>query len=1218
MDAPSRKKHKALTDEERLQMDDDLRNGMTIEEAAIKYGVSEATVRRNHKHIPPDRDNGTFDRTRKRTRKRTYSQIDVPLEEYVMSYEQEKALTREDIKTRARKLASNLGFPDFRTSDSWLDLFLKCRPAVKERLKAGSASRHKATSLPQSVTMPGRLASNAPRNNVLELTEDVAVMPRPAKPSQHVTTKDRKSLKMAAVEELAVLRSGKPAGPIPQHDGMRNTLTSEKPSPRNEAITPTEQKMYQFFRNLRSGAKDYLNDVEWSVEKILDRLKNLLLSDVVPDDARPCGLVTRNAATQTETTTGDLGAVKKGDILCSGESDYEVVRVLHSGSTGQWVTCFKRETVDEMVQMKILREDVFGAFRGRCEIELKRHDVYESPGSFRQIFGCFRHKSRVCLFFDSRGASLFREWINERDFFTTPPFADVIMDEIRCYMVGALLELVGLCIMPDHFWRHQFPSNVFVFVLKANYTMVQMVAPSAQDGSVDDSEDSRSSAESSQPVQCPDQLSDESTNSSTMSPTIVVKAPSSHPSSFPRAVTIQGAGMRTAFTMQAPGPITAATTQSTGKRSAISPHSTIRKKRLPSFPESLVHPQSTATRNYSEQSMVLDINSPWPNPSILQVEDSNSLPDVGVLHLMFGERAQESSIPLASPAAAPWLLDDAFAVNRNANSLSQGLPENPAPGWPRDPMISSINEPWLNHSLLQVQGLNNVQNSKLPYLFSGRWYQEPSATTAGLCLHDAAFAGNADSFLQHSHHPQAPVAGELRDLNAPTESLGDLLWGTPFLDSTLPNDLQSSLYMAQESACEWSRELTESLGDPFFCAPSLNSSHRDGFSSSPSMAQDSARGISYVAQEPYPGCYQGSSAPVANSGDQGSLLENIANLLDLQFSGEPSCGSSYPNDGLQNCYMSQDPNSGHCHGWSTPMANPEDPEFSDVPALASSHANSFQSLSRVLFEGTSSVQVRPSDIAPEALRQYHPIKRVCNRNAILQDDMQRLKSPGELLDTRVLSAICTLARNAINSQQKYSNYHGMLDPYWVARCNPHYKVCAAVRDAVQAGKTVVQPCFDGSNHFVTVVSHGRDGHVVRLLDSMDGLPTPNLLLQIWALFNVDDRPMRVELPRCPQQATGSNNCLVYAAAFALDTLDGLALTDANYGPEGEFRNWIKRMLDDEKLLPTPRKRAGRGQNLTVKKVDSLIITAEQAEKIRLDLNIFVAGIEETADGLPFL
>ncbi|OQV13691.1 hypothetical protein BV898_12085 [Hypsibius exemplaris] len=777
MDAPLRKKAKVLkkepkvlTNEERSRMIKDLTADvpMTLANAAKKYGVSTATVRRIRISIPPDSDNldETFEPRRKRPRKRKYPELDAPLNAWAASLrKQEIVLKREDVKDHAVKLAKKLAkdkkFLKFKASDHWLNLILKHCPAVKERLHPDSASLRNAASLPQSVT------------------------PRPAKPSQHATKKGCKSLIMAAVEERTISQSGKPAGPIPQHGGMRNTLTSEKPSPR---ITPTEQKMYQFFRNLQSGAKDYLNDVEWSVEKILDHLKNLLLSDVVPDDARPSGSVTRKAAIQTQTTTGDLGAVKKGDILSSGESDYEVVRVLHSGSTGQWVTCFKRETVDEMVQMKIFCEHALGAFQGRCEIELKRHDVYESPGeehSFRQIFGCFRHKSRVCLFFDSRGASLFREWINKRDFFTSPPFADVIMDEIRCYMVGALLELVGLCIMPDSFWRHRFPSNVFVFVLKANYTMVQMVVPSAQDGCVEDITDSRCSAESSPPVQCPDQPSDEPTNSSAMSPTIAMKAPSSDPS-FPRLVTIQGAGMKTAFAMQDPGSRTAATTQITGKRTAASPDSTSRKKRLQSFPEPLVRPQSTAAGNYSEQPMVLDIN-----------------------------------------------------------------------------------EPWRNHSLPQIQGLSNVQSSKLPYLISGPWYQEPSATTAdprvaAPCLQDAAFAGNTGSFLEHSHLPQAPAAGGPRDFSAPAEGIGDLL----------------------------------------FCAPSLDSSHRDGFQNS-LMAQDSAYGLS-----------QGSTAPISeNLIDPGDF--NLESWININLN---------VND-FQNSCMVQDPNYGNTQESSAPIAIPGDPEF---------------------------------------------------------------------------------------------------------------------------------------------------------------------------------------------------------------------------------------------------------------------------------------------------
>ncbi|OWA55069.1 hypothetical protein BV898_19454 [Hypsibius exemplaris] len=529
--------------------------------------------------------------------------------------------------------------------------------------------------------------------------------------------------------------------------------------------------------------------------------------------------------------------------------------------------------------------------------------------------------------------------------------------------------------MPDSFWRHRFPSNVFVFVLKTNYTMAQMVVLSAQDGSVEDSADSRCSAESSHP----DQPSDESTNSSAMSPTIAMKAPSSHPSSFPRAVTIQGTGMRTApIPERQPR-----STQNIGKRSAVSPRSPSRKKLLPSFPGPLVRPQFTATRNYAEQPVVLHFGLP---------------------HAISGGRFQASSVLITDSTAAP------LPANRDAGSfpLSQFQLKNSA----QVSMVSDFNERWLNSFPCQVQGLSDAQNCSL------------------------------------SHPNSGELSQDLRTRRSPMS----------------PSTVSSSEKLAEE-------------------------------------------------------------------------------LADASCVVEP---------------------------------------------------------------------------APEGTRQYRLVKRVCNRNAIYQCEMQGLSCPGEFLDTRVLSAICTLARNAIESQPKYSNYHGMLDSYWVARCNPRYKVCEAVRDAVRAGKTVVQPCFDGWNHFVTVVSHGRDGHVVRLLDSMDGLPTPNLLLQIWALFNVDNRPMRVELPRCLQQATGPNNCLVYAAAFALDTLDGLALTDANYGPEGEFRSWIKRMLDDEKLLPTPRKETGRGQKLTEKEVDSLIITAEQAEKIRFDLNILVAVIEETADGLPFL
>ncbi|OQV13688.1 hypothetical protein BV898_12082 [Hypsibius exemplaris] len=95
--------------------------------------------------------------------------------------------------------------------------------------------------------------------------------------------------------------------------------------------------------------------------------------------------------------------------------------------------------------------------------------------------------------------------------------------------------------------------------------------------------------------------------------------------------------------------------------------------------------------------------------------------------------------------------------------------------------------------------------------------KEPSATTAAPCLQDAAFASNTGSFLEHSHLPQAPAAGGPRDLSAPAEGIGDLLFCAPSLDSSHWDGFQNSL-MAQDSACGLSHgstaPISENLVDP--------------------------------------------------------------------------------------------------------------------------------------------------------------------------------------------------------------------------------------------------------------------------------------------------------------------------------------------------------------------------------------------------------------------
>ncbi|OQV23374.1 hypothetical protein BV898_02820 [Hypsibius exemplaris] len=126
---PTKKKAKCLTISEKLEVLNDLdstkMNGSGV---ANKYGVNKATVSRikaqGEKLRLEFRNNHNL-RLKRLPRRTTFNEINSRMEDFIMErFEgRESPLTGPMLQAKARQFAAELGFPDFKASDGWLQSF---------------------------------------------------------------------------------------------------------------------------------------------------------------------------------------------------------------------------------------------------------------------------------------------------------------------------------------------------------------------------------------------------------------------------------------------------------------------------------------------------------------------------------------------------------------------------------------------------------------------------------------------------------------------------------------------------------------------------------------------------------------------------------------------------------------------------------------------------------------------------------------------------------------------------------------------------------------------------------------------------------------------------------------------------------------------------------------------------------------------------------------
>lgn len=164
---------------------------------------------------------------------------------------------------------------------------------------------------------------------------------------------------------------------------------------------------------------------------------------------------------------------------------------------------------------------------------------------------------------------------------------------------------------------------------------------------------------------------------------------------------------------------------------------------------------------------------------------------------------------------------------------------------------------------------------------------------------------------------------------------------------------------------------------------------------------------------------------------------------------------------------------------------------------------------------------------------------------ILQEDLDMLNQVGLELENRLLNAGCWLLR------REFPQCAGLEDPGQIALCNPDNEAVARIKRAVSCKQKIIQPLYNGRNHYVTAYYTEQDK--VRLFCSVGGSPGPLLQLQLFMLFNTDENDLHVEMPTMPCQALSSNNCLIYAFAYAFDLASKNKVETANYVAEVPFR-----------------------------------------------------------------
>ena len=157
-------------------------------------------------------------------------------------------------------------------------------------------------------------------------------------------------------------------------------------------------------------------------------------------------------------------------------------------------------------------------------------------------------------------------------------------------------------------------------------------------------------------------------------------------------------------------------------------------------------------------------------------------------------------------------------------------------------------------------------------------------------------------------------------------------------------------------------------------------------------------------------------------------------------------------------------------------------------------------------------------------------------------------------------------------QKQFGNkFTGFCDPGVLNGCQENLGALLRTRADMAAGMSCLQPLLAGGHFVVSAKLPGKE-HVI-VFNSLSGPLSSHFKLQLFMLYNVQNKAIQVHLPPVQQQSLTSNVCGPLVCAFMSEILFGGDPTGMIYVREKGIRKWLDECLQTE-LLTTCPKRGG--------------------------------------------
>ena len=177
--------------------------------------------------------------------------------------------------------------------------------------------------------------------------------------------------------------------------------------------------------------------------------------------------------------------------------------------------------------------------------------------------------------------------------------------------------------------------------------------------------------------------------------------------------------------------------------------------------------------------------------------------------------------------------------------------------------------------------------------------------------------------------------------------------------------------------------------------------------------------------------------------------------------------------------------------------------------------------------------------------------------------VEEVRNYGSSIDSNVFSVVFQLWREV----NFCANVAGLLSVFELSNCLNHNEFLVQEKLKYDAGLSMLQPLFDGINHFV--VTFSDEPNVVKVYDSLmrDEL-TDLLKIQIWQIFGRSGDTLKILLMDVEPQKLDGNSCGIFSVVYSFMLSFGKNPCDMEFD-EVVIRGWLADLLSDKKIVEPP-------------------------------------------------